>query len=244
MRNRISGALKPGWIGGLLVAFVAGCATSPAALPIPKPRAVLLAPTTVDTMMPSELRSGAPIVQQMIGQLLWEQDMQVNAPPLPEFYELWRKAAEPTGAQPALVSGGGVSDVAVRTLLDGLRARGENFDALVVPYLTVRPGTVTGQTVMWDGVARRLPLSYKNRDAAFLVARRGIYASCTSLGVVAYGPHGERLFERIGGLEVAKRMWVSDDGHRRGWNDREDLFQDQSALRSGVKEALYPLLRN
>jgi hypothetical protein len=243
MRDRISGVLKSGWIGGLLVAFLAGCATSPTALPIPKPRAVLVAPTTVDTLMPSELRSGAPIVQQMIGQLLWEQDMQVNAPPLPEFYELWREAADTTAAQP-LVAGGDVRDAAVRVLLDGLRARGENFDALLVPYLTIRPGTVTGQSVSWDGVARRLPLSYKNHDAAFLVARRGVYASCTSLGVVAYGPHGERLFERIGGLEVAKRMWVSDDGHRRGWNDREDLFQDQKALRSGVAQALQPLLRN
>ena len=244
MRDRISACLKSRWIGGLLVAFLTGCATSPSALPIPKPRAVLLAPTTVDTMMPSALRSGAPIVQQVIGRLLWEQDMQVNAPPLPEFYDLWREAADATAPQPAIASAGAVNDVAVRALLDGLRARGENFDALLVPYLTIRPGTVTGQSVMWDGVARRLPLSYKNRDAAFLVARRGVYASCTSLGVVAYGPHGERLFERIGGLEVAKRMWVSDDGHRRGWNDREDLFQDQSALRSGVKEALYPLLRD
>jgi len=244
MRDRISRVLKSGWIGGLLVAFLAGCATSPTALPIPKPQSVLLAPTTVDTMLPSELRSGAPIVHQMIGQLLWEQDMRVNAPPLPQFDELWREAGDAMGAQPALVTGGAVSDVAVRALLDGLRAHGENFDALLVPYLTIRPGTVTGESVMWDGVARRLPLSYKNRDVAYLVARRGVYASCTSLGVVAYGPHGERLFERIGGLEVAKRMWVSDDGHRRGWNDREDLFQDQAALRSGVKEALYPLLRN
>jgi len=240
MRDRFSAVLKGGWSVGLLVAVLAGCATSPTALPIPKPHAVLLAPTTVDTLMASDLRSGAPIVHQMIGQLLWEQDMQVNAPPLPEFYELWRQAAETTGSEAAPVPLA-VNDVAVRMLLDGLRARGENFDALLVPYLTVRRGTVTGESVRWDGVARRLPFSYQNRDP-FLVAQRGVSAACTSLGVIAYGPHGERLFERIGGLEVAKRMWV--DGHRRGWNDRDDLFQDENALRSGVKEALYPLLTN
>jgi len=240
MRNRISAVLKGGWSGGLLVVALAGCATSPTAQPIPKPHAVLLAPTTVDMLMASGLRSGAPIVHQMIGQLLWEHDMHVDAPPLPEFHELWREAAETTGVQPAPVPGA-VNDVAVRMLLDGLRARGENFDTLLVPYLTIRRGTVAGESVRWDGVARRLPFSYKNRDP-FLVARQGVVAPCTSLGVVAYGPHGERLFERIGGLEVAKQMWV--DGHRRGWNDREDLFQDENALRSGVKEALYPLLTN
>ena len=243
MRDRIRGAERGGWIVGLLCTGLLGCATSPAALPVPKPRAVLLAPTSVDLLLAEDLRSGAPIVHDLIGRLLWEQDVQVNAPPLPEFYELWREAALQAGAD-SESAGAAAHDVAVRALLDSLRARGENFDALLIPYLTVRPGTVTGQSVMWDGVARRLPLLYKNRDAAFLVARRGVYTSCTSLGVVAYGAHGERLFERIGGLEVAKRMWVSDDGHRRGWNDREDLFQDAKALRSGVEEALQPLLRN
>jgi hypothetical protein len=97
---------------------------------------------------------------------------------------------------------------------------------------------------MWDGVARRLPLSYKNRDVSFLVVRRRVEAPCTSLGVVAYGAHGERLFERIGGLEVAKQLWVSVDGRRRGWSDRRDLFQDERAVRDGVEEALEPLLRN
>ena len=229
---------------GLLGAAFLGCWTSPDVLPGPLPRAVLLAPTSVDLRLAEELRMGAPIVHEMIGRLLWEQDVQVNAPPLPEFYELWRQAALAVEAPGAPTEAAARNDVAVRALLDGLRAQGANFDALLIPYLTVRPGKVTGQSVMWDGVARRLPLLYKNRDVAFLVVRRRVEAPCTSLGVVAYGPHGERLFERIGGLEVAKQMWVSDDGKRRGWNDREDLFQDKKVLRDGVEEALEPLLRN
>jgi hypothetical protein len=238
------GVERGGWVLlGLLCTAWFGCATSPDVLPGPKPRAVLLAPTSVDLRLAEDLRAGAPVINEMIGRLLWEQDMQVNAPPLPEFYELWRQAALAAsgdgGAEAAAHN-----DVAVSALLDGLRAQGANFDALLIPYLTVRPGTVTGQSVMWDGVARRLPLSYKNRDVAFLVVRRRVEAPCTSLGVVAYGAHGERLFERIGGLEVAKQMWVSDDGKRRGWNERADLFQDKKVLRDGVEEALEPLLRN
>ena len=228
---------------GLLCAGFFGCATSPEVLPGPRPRAVLLAPTSVDLRLAEELRAGAPIIHEMIGRLLWEQDVQVNAPPLPEFYALWRQAAVSAG-NPGAPSDSAAYDVSVHALLEGLRAQGANFDALLIPYLTIRPGKVTGQSVMWDGVARRLPLSYKHRDAAFLVVRRRVEAPCTSLGVVAYGAHGERLFERIGGLEVAKQMWVSDDGHRRRWNDREDLFQDEKALRDGVEEALEPLLRN
>lgn len=233
-------------VAALLWAGLVGCATQPEALPIPKPRAILLAPASVDQRLAQPLRSGAPIIQQVIGQVLWEQDVQVNAPPLPEFYELWRGALQnATGGDDSLGDPRTLRyDVAVRALLDGLRARGKGFDALLVPYLTIRPGTVTGQSVMWDGVTRRLPFLYKHRDVNFLVVRRGIEAPCTSLGVIAYGPHGERLFERIGGLEVAKRMQITDDGRRRSWSSREDLFQDARALRSGVQVALLPLLRN
>lgn len=241
MRDRKRG-VKRGWILGLLGAGLLACATSPQ-LPGRQPKAVLLAPTSIDFLLAEDLRPGAPIVHELIGRLLGEQEVRVNAPALPEFYTLWRDAALAGAASDTGRTDAAAHDVAVQALLDSLRARGENFDALLVPYLTVRPGSVTGPFVTWDGVARRLPLFDKHRGAAFR-ARRPIYTSCTSLGVVAYGAHGERLFERIGGLEVAKRMWVSDDGRRGGWNDREDLFQDAKALRNGVEEALQPLLRN
>ena len=247
MRDVKSGIARGGWIvAGLLSAWLPGCVTQPDALPGPKPRAVLIAPTSVDQRLAEPLRAGAPLVQQMIAQLLWAQDLRVDSPALPEFSALWREAALAAGAVGGPDQGGVASgqDLAVRALLDRLRERGRQFDALLVPYLTVRPGVVTGQSVMWDGVARRLPLDYRNRDAFFLVARRRVEAPCTSLGVVAYDARGERLFERLGGLEVARRMWVSDDGHRRRWDDREDLFQDEQALRSGVEVALRPLLRN
>ena len=246
MRDEMKRVERGGWIvAGLLSTWLAGCVTQPDALPGPKPRAVLVAPTSVDTRLAEPLRAGAPQIHRMIAQLLWAQDVEVAAPALPEFSALWQDASR---AAAAGISDEGASalreDLAVRALLDGLRARGERFDALLVPYLTVRPGVVNGQSVLWDGVARRLPLDYRNRDAFFLVVRRRVEAPCTSLGVIAYDARGERLFERIGGLEVAKRMWVSDDGHRRRWEDRDDLFQDERALRSGVEVALQPLLRN
>jgi hypothetical protein len=247
MRDGSNRVRKGGRIAaGLLSACLAGCVTHPDALPGPKPRAVLIAPTSVDQRLPEPLRAGVPLLQQMISQMLWAQDLRVDAPTLPEFAALWEEAERAAAVAGGLADGGAAPrrDVAVRELLDGLRARGERFDALLVPYLTVRPGVVTGQSVSWDGVTRRLPLEYRHRDVRFLVVRRRVEAPCTSLGVVAYDARGERLFERIGGLEVAKRMWVSDDGHRRRWEDREDLFQDQRALQSGVEVALEPLLRN
>jgi len=240
---------KAGWVLALslwLVASWVGCATPPERAPLGPPRTLVLAPTRTDARLAERFEPGARRLDELIGRLLWEQDNVVYAPPRDEFLALWRAAS-----QSVLLADGPSADVdaarydaAVLALVDALHARGERFDALILPQLTLRPGSVQGHAVMWDGVTRRLPFAQRNHDPGFLLSRRGVQAPCTSLRVIAYSDRGERLFERIGGLEVAKQVSYERNGSGGRWTDRDDLFADSHALRDGVEVALQPLLRN
>ena len=236
-----------GWILALwLVASAVACATPPERAPLAPPRALLLAPTRFDARLAERFEPGARALDELIGRMLWERDNVVNAPPRDEFLALWQAASQSValaeGTSPDLDAAR--YDAAVLALLDALHARGARFDTLVFPHLTLRVGSVQGHAVMWDGVTRRLPFAQRNHDPGFLLTRRGIQAPCTSLRVIAYDARGERLFERIGGLEVARQVSYERNGSGGRWSDRDDLFQDARALRDGVEVALEPLLRH
>ena len=78
---------------GVWLALLAGCATAPEPTPPPKPRSVLLAPTGYDERLASRLEAGAPAVHKLIGQVLWEQDVQVGTLPDTDFAGLWSAAS-------------------------------------------------------------------------------------------------------------------------------------------------------
>lgn len=235
-----TGAVLGAWMAVLL----AGCATPPDAA-VPRPRSVMLAPTAVDTRLAARLEPGAPAIHRLIGQVLHEQDVQVGTVDLDEFDRYWQDASQAIeqSAVSAAPGGAGTSfDAAIRFLVTSLRSRGSSFDALVLPYVTVRPGSINGKAVVWDGVSRRLPF-HSETHGDFFMERRVRRTPCTSLYVIAFDARGRRLFERVGGLEVASRLQQLADGRGR-WTERTDLFQDPDALRPGVRIALRPFLRN
>jgi hypothetical protein len=218
--------------------WLGACATAPDAVPIAKPRVVLLAPTSFDSRLSARLEAGATVVDELLGHVLWRDDVEVHRTRGALFRDAWLAAARSAATDSP---GGDRHDRTVYALVQDLQARGARFDALVIPYLTLRRGSVYGHSVHWDGVTRRLPLDPRQRDAGFLLARRGVEAPCTSLRVIAYDARGVRLFEGLGGLEVASRLHL--DGGRGSLRERSDLFQDAGALRDGVHVALRPLLR-
>jgi hypothetical protein len=189
---------------GLALAFaglwLAACATAPDVDPIPKPRVVLLAPTGFDPRLAERLAPGAAVVDELLGNVLWGGDVEVNRARRAAFREAWLSAARGAELLPVAAADGlDRHDRTVVALVHDLKSRGELFDALVVPYLTLRRGSVYGNSVRWDGVTRRLPFDPRHRDAT-LIARRCVEAPCTSLRVIAYDARGERLFEGVGGL--------------------------------------------
>jgi hypothetical protein len=239
-RFEVIGAILGVWMAILLV----GCVTSPEAS-LPKPRSVMLAPTAVDTRLAARLEPGAPAIHKLIGQVLYEQDVQVGTIDLAELDSYWQAAShaiEQSAVSATPGSGNTSFDAAIQFLVSNLRSRGSSFDALVLPYVTVRPGSINGRAVVWDGVSRRLPFQ-SEKHGEFFMQRRVRRTPCTSLYVIAFDAQGRRLFERVGGLEVASRLQQLDNGQGR-WTERTDLFEDPDALRPGVQLALRPFLRN
>lgn len=236
-----------GWVGGVFAALLVStlaCATKPAEQPLPRISAVLLAPVSFNQHLPAPLEKGAPIIHEIVAGVLWEWDIRVSSPPADEFQGTWKNEGQSVGSlyradgklDPARF------DAAVKALIAAYRARGVQFDALVIPYLAVRSGAITGQSVGWDGTSRQLPLERSNRDVTHMVARRGLQARCTSVLVLVYDAQGERLFERYGGLEVAQRMQMAEGQWR--WTDRGDLFRNRKDIEEGVRFALQPLIED
>lgn len=236
---------KRSGIGLLLLAFAAltACATGPAPVSAPMPRSVLLAPTGVEGRL-AGLKDGVPTVHKLIGQVLFEQDVQVGTVSSEELAAIWEIASRGLTAESVSRDPEHARDMAVDAVVDALRARGSRFDALLVPYLVVRNGSINGTSVWWDGVRRQVPVDAAHRHDVLMPMRRGMRTPCISLRVVAYDAHGSRLFERTGGLEVANRLTIANSGSYGSWSARDDLFQDPEALRRGVQVALRPFLRN
>jgi hypothetical protein len=229
----------------VLVLALCACAgtSEPDLGPLPEIDAVLLAPLGVTQKR--ALEPGAEVLDELITRVLWERDLRVQAPPADQIRADWNAATRDAAqAEPAATGDADAArfDRAAAALVAAFRARGTEFDALLIPALVIRQGKVVGQSVQWDGVVRNLPLEYENRDKAHIEARRRLETRCTSLRVLAYGADGKRLFERYGGLEVTQRMKIAEGNW--SWTLRGDLFRKREDLESGVRVALRPLLRD
>jgi hypothetical protein len=219
-----------------------GCAGTPE-LVLPPVHAVLVAPLGLDQARHA-VEPGAEVLDELISRVLWERDLRVHAPPADELREDWeqaRRASAPAPGRGAPADDEAV-DAAAGALVASWRARGTEFDVLLIPYLRKRQGVVVGQSVQWDGAVRRLPLEYEYREKVHVESRRGLEVPCTSLRVLAFGSDGRRLFELYGGLEVTLRMKLAEG--RMSWTERGDLFRNREDLEDGVRIALRPLLED
>ena len=169
-------AKKRSGLGLLFLGFAAlgGCATGPAPVSAPMPRSILLAPTAVEGRLAGQLEAGVPTVHKLIGQVLWEQDVQVGTLSSEELAAIWEIASRSVALEDAARDPERTRDLAVDAVVDTLRAKGSRFDALVIPYLVVRNGSINGTSVWWDGVRRQLPVDAPHRHNVLMPMRRGL----------------------------------------------------------------------
>jgi hypothetical protein len=120
--------------------------------------------------------------------------------------------------------------------------RTRRFDALVIPWITLRPAQVRGTSVKWDGVVRTIPLSAdSDRKTGFFQFFRA-QMPAPSLQVFVFAPDGRRLFEGIGGLDFADEVTVDAKARHADFHPRPDLFADPRNLREGIALAFDPFL--
>jgi hypothetical protein len=168
--------------------------------------------------------------------------VRVIAPELFEIRAVWDSAVNDVGT--LLDARGdfdpGLLDVAASRLIEAYRSQGHRFDALLLSYLESRIVTISGGSVSWDGVKRRIQIDRSKGGKDLWKWPNHEPSVCLSLRVIAYSGDGQRIFERYGGLEVVHHYRSRDLAEI----VRSDLFLDRAALREGVEIALAPLFQH
>jgi hypothetical protein len=139
-------------------------------------------------------------------------------------------------------------------------ARSQIFDAVLLPSLALREARVSGRSVRWDGVQRRLGVRASDpaspADAPVFGGGEGVVVtgewagktSGLSLHLLSLMPGKWRVQERWGGLDLVHDV-VS--GHGPGANPaapdkrlRRELLADPENVEEGIALALDPIWRS
>jgi hypothetical protein len=203
--------------------------------------------------LPLDLEEGAePVHAEIVRQLLarglrvaviWPADAEL----------LWRAARKAVQGAPGVAS---ELATAAATFTRALQKEAD-FDLLVMPSLAVREARLTGQTVRWDGVARRLSVrtdspagsrSYPGTGAPLesLVMKPGTAkVPGLSLHVFVLTPEGRVAYQGWGGLDLvhdalAIARLMGDNGLVLA--PHVELLGSAEHVREGVSLALDPYL--
>lgn len=236
-------------VAGLAAAVALGCASAPrnerVVLAGNPAQTLLVLPMNVTAVMPPELESLGFLVWDDLTAYLQDLDKQLKTVDPLVARQLWlgsiRKVrAGVKGAQ------AGFDDAAgefVREL-----GRHAEFDTVIAPSLFVREAEIAGRTAHWDGVSRPVEFetdSLEARKAALQASLKG-KAPAASLHVVVLDAEGEKLQEKLRGLELLVRIHVLEPlpdlppDQRFEYVTRTDLFADRESLRADIVEALAP----
>ncbi|HZO09132.1 MAG TPA: hypothetical protein VFC77_07130 [Myxococcota bacterium] len=226
---------------------VAACAkpgaSAPAAPAAPAIRSVLVFPLNIVAPMPTGLESGAASVSEALRNWLGAQGLAVAELPNAPARAAWVAAAqalrEERGEQQ--MSFEGAASVLARTL-----RRERDFDALLLPWIALRPAKVKGRKVSWDGVSRTLRLvGGESKKTHFLLEDFSADAAAPSLKVAVFAGDGAELFEGVGGLDVIHAIVVSGEPPKIGEQalPAAQIFSDHATLNEGIALALAPLAK-
>ena len=224
----------------------AACATRPGAAPqasAPGVERVLVFPLNVVVSMPSGLESGAASVADALRTWLLAQGLAVEEVPTPEARTAWLAAAQALRAERGEQQMG--FEAAASVLARGLR-RERDFDALILPWLALRPAKVRNRTVTWDGVSRTLRLiGGESKKTHFLLEEFSADAAAPSLQVAVFSADGAKLFDGVGGLDLVHALVVEGDPPKIGERliPASQMLSDHAPVNEGIALALAPLAK-
>ncbi|HVN37751.1 MAG TPA: hypothetical protein VMW19_06185 [Myxococcota bacterium] len=213
---------------------------------------VVIAPLNLGVELSSDLEDAVPIAELSLIRSLQRRGARVAVIWTPDAVVLWR------GAVASVVpEGSPAKDFrAAAQALEKKLAETQSFDMLLLPSLALRPAKLSGRTVRWDGVQRRLRVEPAENASlpvdAPVFAGEGVVGdsalqgkvSGLSLHLLALRP-GRRTLERWGGLDL-----VYDAAPPRGPGGSEKelepklrrvLLDDPLHVDEGVALALDPI---
>ncbi|HVH16702.1 MAG TPA: hypothetical protein VNF72_00255 [Myxococcota bacterium] len=218
---------------------------------------VVLAPMNVAVALPPDLEDAVSIVENALIVELQRRGARVAVIYTPDALTLWQNsmlAVSPNPNNPADLR-------AVAVQFATTLARSQVFDALLLPSLALREARVSGRSVRWDGVQRRLGVrpggaTSSAADAPVFGGGEGVVVAGEwtgkitglSLHLLSLMPGKWRVQERWGGLDLVHDV-VS--AHGPGANPaapdkrlRRELLADPENVEEGVALALDPIWRS
>lgn len=110
-----------------------------------------------------------------------------------------------------------------------------DYEAIVIPTITLRTAELKGRYAFWDGVKRKKITDHRYSNMSWSGNTRGL-----SIELSTYSPEGYWLFTSYGGLTLPYHT-IRKDGKDVNAK-RENIFDNESDIRSGVNVALTPIL--
>jgi len=227
----------------LALALAAGCAGrgGPVRSAGSDVREVLLFPLNVVVAIPQGLEPGAPRVEEEVRSYLESRGKRVQTLPARDAHSAWVAAAQALKAE---VGEDRMDFAGAARMLARQLAAERRFDALVLPWLVLRPAKVHGRAVTWDGVSRTLRVANPSGRSLGFLGDFQAQAAAPSLQVAVFSAEGESLFSGVGGLDLIHSLVIEGDPPKVDAVPlpTSEVFSDLGLLREGIGIAFDPFL--
>lgn len=202
---------------------------------------VLLLPLNVVVALPPGIDDAALSVEDEIRRHLDAHGKRVQAPTREQAEAEWLASAQALRAE---VGASQMSfDGAAAILARSLHAE-HGFDALVLPWISLRPAKVRGRTVTWDGVTRTLRIVNPQGRSLQVLKDFQAQAAAPSLQLAVFAPDGRKLFEGVGGLDLLHALVLGGEPTQIDAEplSRAQVFADRTSIQEGIEVAFDPFL--
>jgi len=202
---------------------------------------VVLFPLNVVVPLPPGVETAAPSVDAAIREYLDAHDKRVQAPTPEEAQAAWLASAKALKAE---VGASQMSFEGAAAMLARRLHAEQRFDALVLPWIALRPAKVRGRTVTWDGVTRTLKLVNPEGRSLQVLKDFQTQAVAPSLQLAVFSPDGRKLFEGVGGLDLLHALVLEGEPTRIDAEllPRAQVFADRTPVNEGIAVAFDPFL--
>lgn len=224
------------------IAGALGCATTPDNQ-LYRPESArferaLVLPMNVVMSLPNELADSAERLDHELHAYLTARGKKIETVDLPDARGAWLASTQEckSRAQQGCRGFDGAAGVLAERLRDG-----RDYELVIIPNLISRAIKTSARNACWDGVCRELEV----RPAHGAIQLDQMTVQAPSLSVFAFSRDGDKVFEGVGGLDLAHRLQLVGSSIVAFGGmlvPREDLFTDSALVREGIAIALHPLV--
>jgi hypothetical protein len=207
-----------------------------------KPRHFIVLPINLTLKMPPEF---SPVLDDMFGAIagyIRERGDTIETLSRKEATAGWAASIIEVKESEALEDN---FEAAMRVYVTRL-AETRSFDALISPSIIYRKTTTRERRVKWDGVFRKMKIVNLSDAAKNKGLARGLTLEIAgvSLHVMVFGPEGDLIFQKYGGLDLAHDvdMAGTEFTMHPGLLLKEGLLKESDHISEGIGVAFDPYL--